>query len=121
MAARPEGVYADGKGGWYFKATVGTDPLPGKRVQATNRGFRSPTVAGKARAQLAGNPPPSTARHRSPGPARVVLPLMGGDRTFAGWAFLLGSGMSGMRDLLTWIREPRRTVAGTSWTTQRSR
>ncbi|MCU1487125.1 MAG: hypothetical protein JWN67_3871 [Actinomycetia bacterium] len=43
MAARPEGVYADGKGGWYFKATVGTDPLTGKRVQVTKRGFRSAT------------------------------------------------------------------------------
>ncbi len=29
---RPEGVYPDGKGGWYFKATLGRDPLTGKRT-----------------------------------------------------------------------------------------
>lgn len=31
MPVRPEGVYPDGKGGWYFKATVGRHPLTGKR------------------------------------------------------------------------------------------
>lgn len=65
MAARPEGVYADGKGGWYYKATVGTDPLNGKRVQVTKRGFRSATEAGKARRELLGRPHQSTHRPAS--------------------------------------------------------
>jgi hypothetical protein len=34
-----EGVYQDGRGGWYFKATLGRDALSGKRVQLTKRGF----------------------------------------------------------------------------------
>jgi hypothetical protein len=29
MAARPEGVYAHGKGGWYFKATPPDRPVEG--------------------------------------------------------------------------------------------
>ena len=41
MPVRPEGVYADGKGGWYFKATLGRDPLTGRRSQVTKRGFRT--------------------------------------------------------------------------------
>jgi hypothetical protein len=40
------GVYQDG---WYFKATLGTDPLTGKRVQITRRGFASAFEAQKAR------------------------------------------------------------------------
>lgn len=40
MRARPEGVYADAKGRWYFKATLGRDPLTGKRLQV-KRGFRT--------------------------------------------------------------------------------
>ena len=43
------GVYQDSKGGWYFKATLGTDPLTGKRVQITRRGFASAFEAQKAR------------------------------------------------------------------------
>ena len=38
MPARPEGVYQDGRGKWYFKVTVGHDPLTGRRT-------RSPGVA----------------------------------------------------------------------------
>jgi integrase len=52
MPARPEGVYADGKGGWYFKATLGRDPLTGKRSQITRRGFRTAADAGRARQEL---------------------------------------------------------------------
>ncbi len=37
MPAKPEGVYADGRGGWYLKVTVGKDPLTGKRGQLTKR------------------------------------------------------------------------------------
>ena len=46
---KQSGVYQDGKGGWYFKATLGTDPLTGKRVQITRRGFASAFEAQKAR------------------------------------------------------------------------
>lgn len=52
MPVRPEGVYPDGKGGWYFKATVGRDPLTGKRAQVTKRGFRTAAAAGRARKEL---------------------------------------------------------------------
>lgn len=65
MAARPEGVYPDGRGGWYFEATVGTDPSTGKRVQGTKRGFRSATEAGKALRELLGQPQQSTRRPAS--------------------------------------------------------
>ena len=52
MPARPEGVYADGKGGWYFKATLGRGPLTGKRSQVTKRGFRTAAEAARARKEL---------------------------------------------------------------------
>jgi hypothetical protein len=32
MLARPEGVYPDKRGQWYFKVAVGRDPLTGKRL-----------------------------------------------------------------------------------------
>lgn len=38
MPVRPEGVYADGKGGWYFKATLGRDPLTGKQRKSQSAG-----------------------------------------------------------------------------------
>jgi integrase len=49
MSARPEGVYPDGRGGWYFKVTLGRDPLTGQRSQITRRGFRTAAEAGRAR------------------------------------------------------------------------
>lgn len=52
MPARPEGVYADGRGGWYFKVTLGRDPLTGRRDQITRRGFRTATEAGRARREV---------------------------------------------------------------------
>lgn len=54
MAARPEGVYPDGRGGWYFKVSLGRDPLSGRRVQVTRRGFRTAAEAGRARRELTG-------------------------------------------------------------------
>ena len=30
MPARPPGVYQDARGKWYFKVTVGQDPLTGQ-------------------------------------------------------------------------------------------
>ncbi len=52
MPRKAEGVYADGQGGWYFKVTLGKDPLTGRRVQVTKRGFRSAAEAGRARREL---------------------------------------------------------------------
>jgi integrase len=49
VPARPEGVYSDGRGGWYFKVTIGHDPITGKRDQITRRGFRTAAEAAKAR------------------------------------------------------------------------
>ena len=48
MPARPQGVYLDKRGKWYFKVTVGHDPLTGKRDQITRRGFRTAAEAGRA-------------------------------------------------------------------------
>ncbi len=54
MAARPEGVYPEGRGGWYFKVSLGRDPLSGRRVQVTRRGFRTAAEAGRARRDMTG-------------------------------------------------------------------
>jgi len=56
MPARPEGVYPDGKGGWYFKATLGRDPLTGKRSQVTKRGFRTAAEAARVRSAATAAP-----------------------------------------------------------------
>jgi integrase len=53
MPAKPEGVYPDGRGRWYFKVTAGRDPLTGRRGQITRRGFRTATDAAKARREEA--------------------------------------------------------------------
>lgn len=47
-----EGVYRAGNGTWYCKATVGRDPLTGKRIQITRRGFATATDAARCRRQL---------------------------------------------------------------------
>lgn len=52
MPSRFEGVYKDGKGGWYVKVTVGRDPLTGRRTQITRRGFATAAEAAKARRDL---------------------------------------------------------------------
>ncbi|MGH9170318.1 MAG: tyrosine-type recombinase/integrase [Acidimicrobiales bacterium] len=52
MPARPEGVYPDGRGGWYIKVTVGRDPLTGRRSQITKRGFATAAEGGRARRDL---------------------------------------------------------------------
>ncbi len=52
MPARPEGVYADKHGQWYFKVTLGKDPLSGKREQVTRRGYPTAGEAAKARRDL---------------------------------------------------------------------
>lgn len=49
MPVKPEGVYPDGNGRWYFKATLGRDPLTGTRRQITRRGFRTAADAGRER------------------------------------------------------------------------
>ena len=50
--AKVEGVYQDGRGGWYFKATLGREPLTGKRQQVTKRGFKTAGQALRARREL---------------------------------------------------------------------
>jgi len=52
MPAKPEGVYADKRGQWYFKVTLGRDPLTGKRGQITRRGYRTATEASRARREV---------------------------------------------------------------------
>ena len=52
MPAKPEGVYQDGRGGWYFKATLGSAPLTGTRVQITKRGYRTAGDASRERREL---------------------------------------------------------------------
>jgi len=54
MPAKPEGVYRDSRGGWYLKVTLGNDPLTGKRVQITKRGYRTAAEAGRDRRELLG-------------------------------------------------------------------
>jgi len=50
--AKVEGVYQDGRGGWYFKATIGRDPLTGNRQQVTKRGFKTAGQALRGRREL---------------------------------------------------------------------
>jgi integrase len=45
-------VYKDGNGGWYVKVTVGRDPLTGRRMQITRRGFTTAAEARRARREL---------------------------------------------------------------------
>lgn len=52
MPMKPSGVYADGRGGWYFKARLPVDPTTGRREQVTKRGFRTAAEAGRARREL---------------------------------------------------------------------
>lgn len=47
-------VYRDGRGGWYLKVTLGSDPLTGKRVQITKRGYRTAAEAGRDRREFLG-------------------------------------------------------------------
>jgi len=54
VPAKPEGVYPDGRGGWYLKVNIGRDPITGRREQLTKRGFRTAAQAGKARRELLG-------------------------------------------------------------------
>lgn len=49
MPKAAAGVYADGRGGWYFKVRTGRDPLTGKWQQLTRRGFRTAAEAARAR------------------------------------------------------------------------
>ena len=44
-----DGVYQDAKGRWYFKVWLGRDPLTGRQVQVTKRGFATAADAARAR------------------------------------------------------------------------
>ena len=52
MPTRPRGVYQDSRGKWYFKVTVGQDPLTGKRDQVTRRGFATMAEAARERREV---------------------------------------------------------------------
>ena len=54
MPARPPGVYQNAKGKWYFKVTVGQDPLTGRRNQITRRGFQTMAEAARERREVLG-------------------------------------------------------------------
>lgn len=54
MPTKPEGVYPDGRGGWYLKVNIGRDPISGRREQLTRRGFATASAAGRARRELLG-------------------------------------------------------------------
>jgi hypothetical protein len=54
VPTKPEGVYPDGKGGWYLKVNIGRDPISRRREQLTRRGFATAAEAGKARRELLG-------------------------------------------------------------------
>jgi integrase len=45
-------VYQDSRGKWYFKVTVGQDPLTGKRDQVTRRGFATMAEAARERREV---------------------------------------------------------------------
>ena len=49
---RPKASHEDGRDRWFFKVTPGRDPLTGKRVQITQRGFRTAAEAGRARREV---------------------------------------------------------------------
>jgi hypothetical protein len=44
-----DGVYPDAKGRWYFKVSLGRDPLTGRQAQVTKRGFATAADAARAR------------------------------------------------------------------------
>ena len=52
MPTRPRGVYQDSRGKWYFKVTVGQDPLTGRRDQVTRRGFATMAEAARERREV---------------------------------------------------------------------
>jgi integrase len=47
-------VYADRRGQWYFKVSLGKDGLTGRREQITRRGYATASEAAKARRELIG-------------------------------------------------------------------
>ncbi len=46
--------FADGHGAWCFKVALDRDPITGKRLQITKRGFRAAAEAGRARRDVIG-------------------------------------------------------------------
>lgn len=65
-----ENVDSDGRGGWYFKATIGRDADSGKRRQITRRGFATAAEAARARREEIERPAPA-----APTDLREVGPL----------------------------------------------
>jgi Arm DNA-binding domain len=84
MPTKPEGVYQDGRGGWYLKVNVGRDPLTGRREQITKRSFRTAAEAGRERrelltkidsGQLSPTPAPLTVNELLPVASTTLSPL----------------------------------------------
>lgn len=63
-------MYADGRGGWYFKIRIGRDPITGQWQQLTRRGFRTAAEAGRARRELLGKIDSGAVR---PTPPKMTL------------------------------------------------
>jgi hypothetical protein len=72
MPKRPEGVYSDWNGGWYFKVTVGADPLPGSGTeppcQTSVGSSRNRTPVAVSRTQPRRDSEPSERQPRYLGP-----------------------------------------------------
>jgi len=66
-----EGVYRGRGDTWYFKATIGRDPLTGRRVQVTKRGFSTATEAAHARRGLLEATGGGAPLRLAPGPITV--------------------------------------------------
>jgi integrase len=66
-----DGVYRAANGSWYVKATLGHDPLTGKRIQLTRRGFRTATDAADARRELLEDI--DRGRRRPAAPASLIV------------------------------------------------
>ncbi|MHB1446851.1 MAG: Arm DNA-binding domain-containing protein, partial [Acidimicrobiales bacterium] len=72
---RPQGVYPDGRGGWYFKVSLGRDPITKKERQVTRRGFRTAAEAAAARRECElslATGVPATAPARASGPVTAA-------------------------------------------------
>jgi integrase len=76
---RPQGVYPDGRGGWYFKISLGRDAITKKERQITRRGFATAGEAAQARRDCemslaSGGPAPT--RSAAPAAAAVSTPAV---------------------------------------------
>ena len=71
MPTRPEGVYQDGRGGWYLKLNVGRDPLPasGRANWSSRRSPVASTTRFLSRMPAVVHQGPQTAEAHRPRPS----------------------------------------------------